>query len=427
MEKKLTVLLGWRALLQLSRSLGLDGAQRGQAAAELGAGRGGGRIRRERAADSKRRRFESEQCVLGLYKHRGRGHLGGYRIVAIAIASNPAAEAKERGREGRAHAGIRLTERAIELAIDLRHDTKQRFIENGHRRADLIQRCDLRSAQLTGSPKRVDLLGDPAHGLAALAIGRPRILEPAQLLPHTTDGCDHRTAPCLGRVGREDGVHLEAGEHFAQPTAAQSFAQRGHGRRQRFGHRSRSAVAFAQDPSPMVLLSQVDQVEVDGKCASHLLGSLERPGRHDLLGPALVNSGVARANDRPAQRLDVLQERSSAVFLYYLSENLAQHSHVAAERIWDRLPRGGSGIPSRPARCASGATSPHGGEAGQAFIAAVRDWCAYSNESSRAASDASMMLLEQPTVVHRFDPLPDSTSTRVVAAVPAAPSRMRTL
>ena len=30
-----------------------------------------------------------------------------------------------------------------------------------------------------------------------------------------------------------------------------------------------------------------------------------------------------------------------------------------------------------------------------------------------------MMLLEQPTVVQRLDPLPDSISTRVVAAVPA--------
>src|SRR5260221_2068589 len=158
----------------------------------------------------------------------------------------------------------------------------------------------------------------------------------------------------------------------------------------------------------MVLFGQVDQVEVDGECASHLLGAIERPGRHDLLGPALVNIGVARANDRPAQRLDVLQQRRSAVFLYHLTENLAQHSHVAAERIWDRLPRGGTG-------------------GLQPFMAGVRDWYAYSNESSRAASDASMMLLEQPTVVHRFDPLPDSTSTRVVAAVPAAPSRMRTL
>src|SRR5258708_28836957 len=177
----------------------------------------------------------------------------------------------------------------------------------------------------------------------------------------------------------------------------------------------------------MVLFGQVDQVQVDGECASHLLGALERPGGDDLLGPALVDIGVARANDRPAQRLDVLQQRRSAVFLHHLPENLAQHSHVAAERIWDCLPSGGSGIPSRPARCASGPTSPHGGEARQAFMAAIRDWCAYSNESSRAASDASMMLLEQPTVVHRFDPLPDSTSTRVVAAVPAAPSRMRTL
>jgi hypothetical protein len=44
MQKKLTVLLGWRALLQLSPSLRLGGAQRGQEAAELGTGRGGGSV-----------------------------------------------------------------------------------------------------------------------------------------------------------------------------------------------------------------------------------------------------------------------------------------------------------------------------------------------------------------------------------------------
>ena len=50
----------------------------------------------------------------------------------------------------------------------------------------------------------------------------------------------------------------------------------------------------------MVLFGEVDQVKVDGESSSYLLGSLERPGRHDLLGPALVNIGVARANDRLA-------------------------------------------------------------------------------------------------------------------------------
>src|SRR5260370_24750193 len=149
MEKKLTVLLGWGALLQLSRSLRLVGAQRGQAAAEVGPWRGGARIRRQRAADSQRRRFESEQCVLGLDQDCRRGHLGGHRIVAISIASNPAAEAEERWCEGRAHARIGWAERAIELAINLGHDTKQRFIENGPRRADLVSRRDLRRAQLT--------------------------------------------------------------------------------------------------------------------------------------------------------------------------------------------------------------------------------------------------------------------------------------
>ncbi|MEA2671031.1 MAG: hypothetical protein QOG45_1251 [Chloroflexota bacterium] len=54
---------------------------------------------------------------------------------------------------------------------------------------------------------------------------------------------------------------------------------------------------------------------------------------------------------------------------------------------------------------------------------------AYSMESASAAQEASMMLGEHPTVLHRRPSRmsPDSMSTRVTAWVPAASSRMRTL
>jgi hypothetical protein len=52
---------------------------------------------------------------------------------------------------------------------------------------------------------------------------------------------------------------------------------------------------------------------------------------------------------------------------------------------------------------------------------------AYSRLSASASQLASMMLGELPTVVHESRPSPVSISTRVIAAVPLAPSTTRTL
>ena len=51
----------------------------------------------------------------------------------------------------------------------------------------------------------------------------------------------------------------------------------------------------------------------------------------------------------------------------------------------------------------------------------------YSRLSERASQEASMTSVEEPTVVQVSSPSVDSMSTRVVAAVPAAESMMRTL
>src|ERR1700694_5263654 len=169
----------------------------------------------------------------------------------------------------------------------------------------------------------------------------------------------------------------------------------------------------------MVLFGEVDEMEVTGESSGHLLGSFERPRCHQLLGIALVPIIITRLDHRPPQLLNVTEQRGAAVIGDHLAENIPQQPHVPAERLGDLLTR--ELPPPVQGRGAFLSTS-----AGQAF-AAVLDSCAYSNESMSAASEASMMLLEQPTVVHRLRPLPDSTRTRVVAAVPAAPSRIRTL
>jgi hypothetical protein len=191
---------------------------------------------------------------------------------------------------------------------------------------------------------------------------------------------------------------------------------------QRLPKRVWSLVPLPEHARAMVLFRQVDQVEVACEGSGHLLSPLERPRSHQLLCIALIPTVIPRADDRPPELFDVAQQLGAAVVRNHLAENVPQHADVPPERCGDLLAcdppppfqGGGSG---------RGALSTRANQICPAVIAN----CAYSKESISAAREASMMLLEQPTVVHRFRPLPDSTSTLVVAAVPAAPSRMRTL
>src|SRR5258708_25110734 len=123
-------------------------------------------------------------------------------------------------------------------------------------------------------------------------------------------------------------------------------------------------------------------MEVASEGMRHLLGTLQRPRAHDPFRLPFMLVSVARADHRPPQGFDVLEQAGSAVVLDHPSELLAEHAHVATQLIGDRL---ASRSPGRR----------------QLFVD-MREGCAYSNESRRAASDASMMLREQPTVVHRF-------------------------
>src|SRR5437899_1294515 len=165
-----------------------------------------------------------------------------------------------------------------------------------------------------------------------------------------------------------------------------------------------SAVALGQAPRAGVLFGESSAVEVAGERARHLLRATEPPRGGELFGLAFVPVVVAGTDDKTSQFLDVPQQVCAAVIGDDLPEHPAQQADVAPQRLGDLLPRGLPGLRQ------SGSTETM-----------------YSSESTSASSDASMMLLEHPTVVHRFVPLPDSTRTRVVAAVPASPFRMRTL
>jgi hypothetical protein len=208
-------------------------------------------------------------------------------------------------------------------------------------------------------------------------------------------------------------VHLKAGEQLHEPLPPMFATELGHRGRKRLRLRPWPCIAVTEDSLSVMFLREIDKVEVHGERARDLLCAPERPGRHDPFGFTLVLVVVSRPDHRPAQCLDIRQQRGAAVVFDHPAELVAEQAHIATKLIGNCLTGGG-------ARCARWLS-------GRQVFDDARERCAYSNESSSAASDASMMLLEQPTVVQRLGPLPDSTRTRVVAAVPASPSRMRTL
>ena len=156
----------------------------------------------------------------------------------------------------------------------------------------------------------------------------------------------------------------------------------------------------------MVLFGEVGEMEVARECPGNRRCTRQRPRRDQLLCLAFVRRVIPGSDHRTPQELDVSKQRGAAIFGDDLPEDLAQHADVTPEL--RRYLQAGGVPPGQDLRL--GLAS-----------------CAYSNESTSAARDASMMLLEQPTVVQRRNPRPDSMSTLVVAAVPAALSRMRTL
>ena len=87
----------------------------------------------------------------------------------------------------------------------------------------------------------------------------------------------------------------------------------------------------------MVLLGEVDQVEVARERVRNLLRALERPRGHDLFCLLFVPVRVARADDRPPQALDVLEQTRAAVVLDHDPKLRAEHANVPAQGVGNGL------------------------------------------------------------------------------------------
>src|SRR5579859_2098898 len=204
-------------------------------------------------------------------------------------------------------------------------------------------------------------------------------------------------------MGGEDRMDRELRDEVVEPLPADACTETLDGRLERFLQRLRSSVPLAQHARAVMLLGKVRKVEIACESAGDLFCAVERPRRHELLGAAFVSPVVTSANDQVAQGLDVF-EKAGPIVGHDLAEQVTEEADVAPEGSWNLLPRGVASLRARW---------------GQASGSRVGKLTAYSSESTRASSEASMMLLEHPTVVQRLRPLPDSMSTRVVAAVPA--------
>ena len=177
----------------------------------------------ERAAHAIGHGLERQQRVLGLDRHRLRGDLGRDRGIAVPVAADPAPEPEERRGA--------IAKRGVEGAKNLGRHAEQRLVEDRHERPHLVERTHVRGAHLGRPPEGVDLFAETPFGVGALRVRRPRVVQPLELVAHAPDGGHDRAPARLGRVGREDRVHLEARGQRGQAFASETGPQRADGRR----------------------------------------------------------------------------------------------------------------------------------------------------------------------------------------------------
>ena len=126
-------------------------------------------------------------------------------------------------RNGANEGGLRPTpfgvEGAVHLAIDRRQGHEDRLVEQGERRAHLIERLGTVPADRLGAPQPGDLLAQPAMDLLLVGGSRGQVLELFEQGADPPQVLDHGATLRLGGVGgqhRRDAQILERGRVHVQ-------------------------------------------------------------------------------------------------------------------------------------------------------------------------------------------------------------------
>ena len=182
----------------------VSGSSSASRARRVASGRGDagrrGRRRRHGLHQPQRDRLVAVQDVVGLDAQRPLGRLGGDDRVAVAVAADPRPEAEERRHARRPLAGpdgpaAPASSAASTARYSRGHEREQRRVEDGHRRADLVERLGRDGAQVGGPPQQRDLLAQAAADLAVLGGRQPRVVEPLEQDARSGAG---RRASCAG-------------------------------------------------------------------------------------------------------------------------------------------------------------------------------------------------------------------------------------
>ena len=131
--------------------------------------------------------------VIGLDARRFARHGRGDARIAVAIAADPRAPSGQ------------CRPSAANGALELRRDDEQRFVEERHRRADLVERPGPVGADRRRLPQDRHLLAQPAAQVVVLGRRQARIVEPVEQRVDAAQ-CDEQGPPAsLGGMGREHG------------------------------------------------------------------------------------------------------------------------------------------------------------------------------------------------------------------------------
>ena len=397
--------------------LGITGEARRERTGDAAVGNLGGDRLHESGGDG----LVAVEQVVGLDAQRVDRRLGRHRRVAVAVAADPAAPAQRRGRAGRAGAGASRVagrpvvarhptalptggiagrcadvQRTVERAQQAGREGEQRLVEDGHRRAHLVQGRWSRRAEVGGPPEEGDLLAQPTPDLGVLDPRQARVVQPGGEIRDAALCREQGPSASLRRVRGEHRRHAESldqGRDVGRRVAGGAEAPDDISDRVGQHAVAGGALAPAKRADPIALGRDVEQPKVEREGSDHGFGlvdsqRVEDPGQlgRQMLATRWIR--VASEGDRaPPDRLHRVEHAGARLLHDDLPEQRTEKADLAAERIagrpdadrhrlrperrvdasWHQTAAGDAGPSAAPRRRAPG-PPPEGGPTGPRLV-----------------------------------------------------------
>ena len=260
--------------------------------------------------------------------------LGGDEGVAVAVAADPAADAKE-GRQRPGFFRVALVQLLRDLDVEARQLGEEGFLEVGDAVLDLVEHLEAHRAQHPRLPQGQDGVGQRQVVVGRFIRRHPQAFALVEQAGNVAVIADQALALDFGRVGGEhrgdQGVGEEIGDGIRRDGCG---SQRIEGKNQAAFARRRAGQVVSAAPADVVLvLGDVGQLQEVAEGADDGLGGVARQ-RVEQAGQFIAGGRIAVAGEAYgglSDALDNLKDCLAFLFADRIAEDAAEQADVVAE------------------------------------------------------------------------------------------------